>query len=174
MKGYKHSDEIRKKISAGRLKRKALLGYLNSPDTRKKMSQAGQGHVVLDKTKEKIRAFQKGRIRSQETRKKIGAFHKARPRPNERGSKSVHWKGGVTPLNAVIRTSLEYRLVREACFERDNFTCIWCGQHGGKLNADHIKPFAHYPELRLALDNLRTLCVPCHKTTDTFGRKSHK
>lgn len=36
------------------------------------------------------------------------------------------------------------------------------------LQADHIKPFA------FAIDNGRTLCVACHKTTDTFGGKVNK
>ena len=58
--------------------------------------------------------------------------------------------------------------------QRDNFTCIWCGEHGGKLNADHIKPFAQYPELRFAIDNGRTLCLPCHKTTDSYLKNIKK
>ena len=42
--------------------------------------------------------------------------------------------------------------------------CIIGGKgHGSKLNADHIKPFSLYPELRLIVENGRTLCVDCHK-----------
>ena len=88
------------------------------------------------------------------------------------GEKHYNWKGGITPINFKIRQSLEYKLWREAVFLRDKFTCIWCGQVGGKLNADHIKPFALFPELRFSIDNGRTLCVSCHRTTETFGGRT--
>lgn len=88
------------------------------------------------------------------------------------GSKNHAWKGGVVPEHKKIRNSTEYKLWRESVFVRDNFTCVWCGEKGCILNADHIKPFAKYPALRFAIDNGRTLCVPCHKKTDTFGNKS--
>ena len=80
-----------------------------------------------------------------------------------------NWQGGKTDLTIKIRASKEYRLWREAVFKRDNWTCIWCGYRGKKLNADHIKPFSLFPELRFALDNGRTLCENCHRKTDTFG-----
>lgn len=73
-------------------------------------------------------------------------------------------------LNQVIRHSNIYKLWRMAVFERDNYTCIFCGKRGnGELNADHIKSFALYPELRFDLDNGRTLCEECHRKTETFG-----
>jgi 5-methylcytosine-specific restriction endonuclease McrA len=90
------------------------------------------------------------------------------------GEKNNMWKGGITPINAAIRTSREYKLWRIAVFERDNYTCIWCGRKEVTLHADHIKPFAYFPELRFAIDNGRTLCVPCHKTTDTYMGKAKR
>lgn len=86
-----------------------------------------------------------------------------------RGENNPNWKGGITPLNKVIRASLEYKLWRKSVFERDNYTCIFCGTRGGSLEADHIKPFALFPELRFAIDNGRTLCKPCHRKTPTYG-----
>jgi len=80
---------------------------------------------------------------------------------------------GKTPEAQKIRMSKEYRIWRKAVFERDDYTCVFCGQHGGKLNADHIKRFSDFPELRLAIDNGRTLCEECHKKTDTFGNKKY-
>ena len=94
--------------------------------------------------------------------------------PHGKGALSPSWKGGITPINARIRSSKEYKLWREAVFKRDNFTCIWCFQEGGVLNADHIKSFANFPELRFAIDNGRTLCVPCHKRTDNYCGKGEK
>src|SRR3990167_5919079 len=90
--------------------------------------------------------------------------------PQFSGANSSNWKGGVTPEIRRIRNSDEYALWRKAVFVRDNYTCIWCGSNGN-INADHIKPFSDYPELRFAIDNGRTLCVSCHKTTPTYGAK---
>lgn len=78
------------------------------------------------------------------------------------GSASRHWRGGVTPENARIRNSRESKQWRAAVLMRDGLACVACGAVGGKLEADHIKPFSLYPGLRFNIDNGRTLCKPCH------------
>jgi predicted restriction endonuclease len=69
------------------------------------------------------------------------------------------------------RTMAELRWWRKAVFERDNYTCKKCGSRGGRLNAHHIKSYVLFPELREDMANGETLCVGCHKKTDTYGRK---
>lgn len=110
-------------------------------------------------------------------------------RPNFRGERNPQWKGGKTALSLLIRTSTPYRFWREAVFSRDEYSCVACGAHTGNghrvlLNADHIVPLSRLitehglvtvedaeecPAL-WDVSNGRTLCVPCHKKTATFGR----
>lgn len=78
---------------------------------------------------------------------------------------------GRTKEHERIRKSKAYKIWRKQVFERDNYTCVICNIKGGNLHADHIQPFALWPELRLNLDNGRTLCVDCHKKTETYGTR---
>jgi len=110
--------------------------------------------------------------------KKLSNYHYKRCKKcNNTGERSPAWKGGVTPEIRKLRMSAEYRAWRDLVFKRDNYTCVWCGiknEDGlGKtirLNADHIKRFSEYPELRFIVSNGRTLCEDCHRETGTFGR----
>jgi HNH endonuclease/NUMOD3 motif-containing protein len=117
--------------------------------------------------RKKISLATKGRKKSLEMRQKLSLA--------KRGVNSLHlWKGGITKKNQLIRSSSEYRLWRTSVFERDDYTCQICQQRGGRLNADHIKQFALFPELRLDLTNGRTLCEPCHRKTDTYGKSPYR
>ena len=93
----------------------------------------------------------------------------------ERGENNGNWKGGITPTLQRIRNSIELHLWREAVFARDNWTCQKCWDNkGGNLNAHHIKTFANYPELRVAIDNGITFCKDCHKEFHRlFGKKDN-
>jgi hypothetical protein len=78
------------------------------------------------------------------------------------GPKRWNWKGGISNENVRLRTNLDMKLTREACFKRDDYTCLCCGQRGGKLNAHHVWPFQRFPEWKYKVWNLVTLCKKCH------------
>ena len=194
-KGNKHTDEAKRKIGLASKGNKYSLGFKHSIESRRKNSEGHKGLKRTEEQKKKMGLAHKGWKPSEETRKKMSLAKKGKPSPllgrtgykfseerrrkasesRPRGDKASNWKGGITPIHRAIRTSFEYRIWREAVFKRDNWTCIWGGkEHGSNLHADHIKRFSDYPELRFAIDNGRTLCVACHKTTDTYGRKKSK
>lgn len=65
--------------------------------------------------------------------------------------------------------SLEHReKLRAALLGRNP---VWAGI-GVAYEADHIKPFAYFPELRLDVNNGQTLCKDCHKKTPTWGERA--
>lgn len=100
--------------------------------------------------------------------------HKANlrgPRPHMREEKAYNYTGS-TRARTTDMGRAEYRNWRRQVFERDDYTCQFCEERGGKLNADHIKPYSLFPELRYDIENGRTLCVECHKKTDTYMVKS--
>ena len=176
--GRKHSDETKLKMSksaTGKVRTKEHQAKLNasakgrimSQETRLKMSLARKGikpNLSLG-IREKMRkrmlgnTITKGFKFSKETRLKMSLFQK------DRVKRGLHnfWKGGITPKNTKIRNSIEFCFWRESVFGRDNYTCQKCDIKGGKLNAHHIKNFASFLEVRLAIDNGITLCEKCHK-----------
>jgi len=189
-KGHKHSEETKRKIgirSANRSKEvlnkisKTLTGRKRTQEEKDKIKKSNVKYWLGKKRPNisgknnynwgggKPGCIDCGKQVEYETircKKCFGLFNKAENHYN--------WNGGITPFRVKVYTSKEYQYWRTSVFERDNYTCIWCGARSGngkavKLNADHIKPFCDYPELRFAIDNGRTLCWDCHKTTDTFA-----
>jgi hypothetical protein len=165
MKGYKQRPEW---IEKRTLK---LRGRKRTTEHKKRISDSHIGQKAWNKGIKGKNSHIFGRKVSLENRKKMSE--------RTSGEKSHWWKGGISPINERIRKTAEYKLWRKAVFERDNFTCIWCGIRSGNgkaiiLHADHIKPFALYPELRFAIDNGRTLCIKCHRKTDTYAGKGTK
>jgi hypothetical protein len=85
------------------------------------------------------------------------------------GDKNPNWNGGG-----------EYRKIlspdrawREIVFERDNFTCLICGQRGGRLQAHHLDAYHWCVERRYDIDNGVTLCRDDHIAFHTmFGTKN--
>lgn len=61
------------------------------------------------------------------------------------------------------RNSWKYRDWRDQVFERDQYTCQYCHQQGGHLNAHHVWAWMNYPALRFDVTNGITLCRTCHR-----------
>ena len=168
------------KIGIGKGNYKHKSGYkrpLRTLEWSKKLGAAHKGKIISQKHRDAVSSKLKGVPFSKEHKDRIGTSLRGKPKSaSHRMKLSItigEKKGWVTTLNFRIRHSVEYKLWREAVFKRDGYKCIWCGATGF-INADHIKPFAYFPELRFAIDNGRTLCVPCHKSTDTFAHKAKK
>jgi len=75
----------------------------------------------------------------------------------------VKFKG---PINHGRRRLYEINVdqwyaLRKQVFERDNYTCVYCGKRGGKLEADHKIPFSRGG--KDTLDNLVTCCQKCNR-----------
>lgn len=104
-----------------------------------------------------------------------------------KGNKNPAWKGGVTAENILIRSSVKYLSWVKDILGRDNYTCNLCGTRGGSLQVHHKVPFSiiiHKMKSELGennivekamgysflwdSDNAETLCVGCHKKTDTY------
>lgn len=92
-----------------------------------------------------------------------------------KGKNNPMWKGGLTSKNMIIRHTFEYYEWANKVKERDDYTCQICKVRGNNiLHSDHIKPFALYPELRFDINNGRTLCIDCHRKTETYGNRLYK
>jgi 5-methylcytosine-specific restriction endonuclease McrA len=92
------------------------------------------------------------------------------------GENNPNWNPNISDLERKSRRerkiNVEYKNWRIKIFERDNFTCVYCGsRESGTLNAHHIIPFSKDKSLRFELSNGITLCKKCHKKEHDRLRK---
>lgn len=73
------------------------------------------------------------------------------------------WKGGISKENDKVRGSMEMRLWKKSCMERDNYTDQKTGVRGGKLEVHHINNFSSCIELRTSISNGITFSKESHK-----------
>lgn len=112
----------------------------------------------------------KGVIASKETREKQRIAKLGIRGKNHHNYRGYHNKSD----RKIAMSQDEYVQWRKAVFQRDDYTCQCCNKRGCELHADHIVPWSASVELRYNLNNGRTLCVDCHRQTDTWGTKALK
>ena len=86
----------------------------------------------------------------------------------------AEWEGFASPESARITSSAEWRAWRSAVYKRDQWTCQRCKRIGGKLNPHHILSRRERPDLIFCISNGETLCVECHRKTESYGRPSRE
>ena len=117
---------------------------------------------------EKHVGFWLGKQRSNDTLLKM-----IKARKGKRVSIKTEFKKGFIPWNKgmgfissedkLIRNSKLYLDWRKIILKRDEYTCQICNVIGNNMHVNHIKLFAHYPKLRLDINNGITLCKHCHE-----------
>lgn len=155
--------------------------FLTSAAYREKMrviaKERGYGQWMSGKkatagTKAKMSATQAARPRAPHTEAARAKMRAAAIGKHD-GEKHWNWQGGIDKPNRYLRTTLEYKAFVTAVRTRDSRTCVLCGSKK-RVQVDHIKSYAEYPELRLVVSNGRCLCYECHRKTPTWGRKKKK
>ena len=136
----------------------------NDPNYRKRMSEAHRGQIPTN-----LKELQKLLIGNKYCIGRI-PWNKGKTCPQLQGKNNGHWKGGTQSERKLAMRKNDYRLWRTAVFMRDNYTCQECGMRGKYMEADHIKSWEKYPELRYAIDNGRTLCRSCHQKTENYPK----
>lgn len=95
----------------------------------------------------------------------------ARKKISEAKLKSNWMRGRVSPNNIGGKTMYRghrWKEIKKQAKERDSFKCVNCGmaeylhfeKHGQPLQVDHIIPYKITRDN--SLENLQTLCCPCH------------
>jgi hypothetical protein len=151
---------------------RATKGKPKSIEHAKKISQALTGKPFSEERKKNISLSLKGRVSWNKGKRK--ATHPEMKNTGNMAEQHWAWKGGVSSINARIRSSSEYKVWRESVFIRDRWTCQHCFKKPRYVEADHIKPFVDYPQHRFDVNNGRTLCRRCHKAVTAEQRKLTK
>ena len=177
--GRKLSDEHRKKsiknliIPIKGIRQKGQFKKLHKPWNKNKKGVMpdpwNKGNVGLQIS------WMKGKHHSKKSNEKNRIAHIGKKQSKEtilkrikKGENHYNWKGGITPLNKLLRSKSMWKIWREAVFLRDNFTCQnpeceFCNNKiGVMLHPHHIKPLSLFPELTFRVDNGITYCAEFH------------
>lgn len=149
-KGTKFSEEHCKNISISRLKRKSILGFINSPKTRDKMSESFKGRVDSAETTEKRSIANRGDKnsfwidgRTNDTKHRSWIKNK-----RNRDKRTI---GGTHSLEEWEKLKLD-----------NEYTCVCCKRKEPeiKLTEDHIIPVSKNGTN--FIDNIQPLCRSCN------------
>ena len=131
-----------------------------------------------------LKAYSEGR---RNTEKSLKLFKENNPNKGKFGKEHPKWiDNKKRPFHKAIRQLHQYVEWRKEIFKRDDYRCVLCREIG-YIEADHhpkrfIDIIRQY-EIKTSddainckelwdINNGRTLCLQCHRKTDTWGRKN--
>jgi len=86
----------------------------------------------------------------------------------ENGSGFIRSANNILPLPSVIRLAYmikrprpERKLTRLEIFNRDQYTCQYCGKETKQLTLDHVIP--RYQDGKHSWENVVSACMPCNR-----------
>lgn len=111
--------------------------------------------------------YNKGKSTPMKTKIKLSCIN--------RGISIDEFDGFTMPTSKRERSIFDDSGLRQQCFKNANYTCDYCSNIGGKLNAHHMNSWSENIDERFELDNLVCLCKRCHKLIHSiFGQKTTK
>lgn len=151
-----------------------MLNKTHTSNSRKKISEAGKGRVVSEKTRKKrscsLKKYLKthvhpalGKKHSRETKEKISRALKNKPRLNTRNENHHNWKGGISkePYSFGFDNPL-----KEKIRKRDAYRCQECFRHQDELSRKLCIHHIDYNKKNNSENNLISLCSICHTQTN--------
>jgi len=131
-------------------------GVFGSEEYRQKISDTKTGQPRPDVSEANKQRWADGTFGSDEWRRKQSDSH--------HGAKCYRWRGG-----SVNYRGPNWQQQRRKARKRDNYTCQDCGvteaSLGQELNVHHLRPYHEFDDNwkeANKLDNLISLCLPCH------------
>lgn len=132
-KGLKMSLEYRQKVSKSLIGNKRHLGCRNTEEVKKEMSLVHKGQKAWNVGLKGYNAGKKhynfGKKMSEEQKRKIGLANKGRKYKED-------WEYK-TPKDRIERVKFR-NTIQKQVFQRDNYTCQFCGVRGKDMTVDHI------------------------------------
>ena len=149
-RALKKAGVLRTQSQAAKDRGNSHLMYERTEAHRKNLSD-----IAKKRTGDKNPFF--GKKHTEENR--IKKSKEARERTGKRNPNYRHGNYERRPRDFKIA---EFKPLRNFVFNRDNYTCSYCGAMGGHLHAHHKIPYWICKEAYLDINNLTTVCSNCH------------
>ena len=144
--------------------------WINNDERRKLSRDIAKKTLLKKEVRDKIRQAQQ--TEEYKMKQSISKTGKKNGMYGVRGEKSPRWNNNLTDYERVVgRKTIKDTIWREKVYEKDNYTCVVCGDNrGGNLNAHHLYSHNRYIDKRYDVNNGVTLCEACHKAFhDKYG-----